>query len=213
MQHLGEVWRILWPVLILPVVLGAVRLFRERDRRMLRTVGILLAADLIFVWAVNPMAAGTSQTAILTLVAFTVLAFRGLYALEGRIAVPWLLGAAVLAVGILSPDPLTNQDEDIGDYFSQAPLDSGFFIAGNDLLYGGWTMKYVRDLRPDLVLLSTGNFAGWFEEMAVRFNPDLDLSRSVADVGGTALGRTELAVRLIQATVEDNPHRSFFGDW
>ena len=119
----------------------------------------------------------------------------------------------VLVVGILSPDPLTNQEEDIGGYFSQAPPGSGFFIADNDLLYGGWAMKYVRDLRPDLVLLSTGNFSGWFEDMAVRFNPDLDLSRSVTDVGGTALGRSELAVRLIQATVEDNPQRQFFGDW
>jgi hypothetical protein len=32
-------------------------------------------------------------------------------------------------------------------------------------------------------------------------------------VGGLELGREELTRRLIQATVEDNPDRQFFGDW
>ncbi len=213
LSHLSVLREILWPVLVLPVLLGVVRLWREGRKSLLCRIAMLLAADVLFVWTVNPMAAGTSQTGILSLLALLVLAFAGLYAIEGRRLVGWVLASAVVAVGIISPAPLEDQEQDVYYFFSPTPLNSGFFISNNDLLYGGWVMKYARDLRPDIVLLYTANFSGWFEEMAVHFNPDIDLSRCAADVGGAGLGRSELARRLMQATVEDNPDRQFFGDW
>jgi hypothetical protein len=213
LRHLSGLWRILWPVMILPVALGSVRLFRERRFRLLRTALLLLAADMLFVWAVNPMASGTSQTGILSLLAIMLLAFAGLFALEARPGAAWAIALAVLAAGVLTREPLPDQEGEVYGLFGRAPFRSGWFLSDNDLLYGGWTMKYVRDLRPDVVLLSTGNFTGWFEDMAVHFDPGLDLSRGVDDVGGTGLGREELTGRLIRATVEDNPDRQFYGDW
>jgi len=167
----STVWKILWPVLFLPVAAGVAYLFRHRKSLLIR-IALLAAAELIFVVLVNPMAAGTSQTGVLTLFGLSVLVFYG-FRLMNRVR--WV-------------------------------------SSDNDLLYGAWVLKYVEDMRPDIVVLSKGNFSGWFEEMAVHFNPDLDLSRGVEDVGGIELGREELTRRLILAAIEDNPDRQFFSD-
>ncbi len=211
--HLGALWRIVWPVLLLPVVIGAVRLFGT-DRKLLLRLEILIVADLLFVTLVNPMAAGTTQTAVISLFALIVISFKGISVLEKwRRNAGLLIAGAVLAAGILLWKPLPDQRDAILDYFAPAPLESVFFLGSNDLLYGGWVLKYVEDRRPDIVLLSTGNFSGWFERMATWFNRDVDLSEGVLDVGDFSMSRGELAGRLINATIRDNPGRRFFGDF
>lgn len=207
----STVWKILWPVLFLPVAAGVAYLFRHRKSLLIR-IALLAAAELIFVVLVNPMAAGTSQTGVLTLFGLSVLVFYG-FRLMNRVRwVSVCVALAVLFTGLLSTNPLTDQREEIENFFAPAPLDAGFFLSDNDLHYGAWVLKYVEDMRPDIVVLSKGNFSGWFEEMAVHFNPDLDLSRGVEDVGGLELGREELTRRLILAAIEDNPDRQFFSD-
>jgi len=207
----STVWKILWPVLFIPVTAGIAYLFRHRRSLLIRIV-LLFSAELIFVVLVNPMAAGTSQTGVLTLFGLSVLAFYG-FRLMSRVRwVSVCVALAVLFTGLLSTCPLTDQREEVEDFFAPAPLDAGFFLSDNDLLYGSWVLKYVEDRRPDIALLSSGNFSGWFEEMAVHFNSDLDLSRGVEDAGGLELGREELTRRLILAAIEDNPNRQFFSD-
>jgi hypothetical protein len=210
-RFVSIVWRILWPVLFIPAAAGASYLFRYRKSILIRIV-LLFSAELVFVVLLNPMAAGTSQTGVLTLFGLSVLAFYGLRLLAGVRYVSLCVVVAVLLTGLLSTSPLTDQREEVENLFAPAPLDAGFFLSDNDLLYGAWVLKYAEDQRPDIVLLSTGNFSGWFEEMAVHFNPDLDLSRGVEDVGGLELGREELTRRLIHAAIEDNPDRQFFSD-
>jgi len=197
--------------LALLVTAGIAYLFRHRRSLLIRIV-LLFSAELIFVVLVNPMAAGTSQTGVLTLFGLSVLAFYG-FRLMSRVRwVSLCVALAVFLTGVLSTGPLTDQRRDVEDFFAPAPLEAGFFLSDNDLLYGSWVLKYVEDRRPDIALLSSGNFSGWFEEMAVHFNSDLDLSRGVEDAGGLELGREELTRRLILAAIEDNPNRQFFSD-
>ncbi|MCK4504756.1 MAG: hypothetical protein KAW14_04010 [Candidatus Aegiribacteria sp.] len=208
--HSGVLWKMLWPVLLIPAVIGTIRLFKE-NRELLLKLGILFIADLLFVLIVNPMAAGTSQTATLSLLVVIVLSIIGISAIEKwRRSAGLLAAGAVLAAGVICWNPLPDQSEDIIEYYAPAPLESIIFVSNNDLLYGGWVMKYVDDRRPDMVLLSTGNFSGWFERMATWFNPEVDLSRSVLEVGDYNMSREELANRLINATIQDNPNRSVF---
>lgn len=212
LRYLGSIGGMLWPVLLVPAAIGVQSLLRK-DRNLLVRLGLLLAADLLFVLTVNPMASGTTQTATLALLVVLFLSFKGINAVSDmRKEVALALGAAVLISGVLMHEPLPDQEERVRDFVGTAPLESGFFLQDNDLLYGGWVVKYVEDRRPDLVLLSTGNFSGWFEDMAVYFNPDLDLSRGVLDVGDLDMDRYEAAVLLMRATVEDNPGREFFSD-
>lgn len=211
-QHMTVLWNMFWPVLLLPAAIGAIRLFQENRKLLLKT-GILLMADLIFVVLVNPMAAGTSQTAILSLLAILMLSITGMSVIEKWRRSAGIVGAgAILAAGVIYWNPLSDQSDDITGCFASAPLESIIFFSSNDLLYGGWVMKYVDDRRPDMVLLSTGNFSGWFERMATWFNPEVNLSRSVLDVGDYGMSREELANRLIDATVQDNPHHPVFTD-
>ncbi len=212
LQHLVVLWNMFWPVLLLPAVIGIVRLFKE-NKNLLLKLGILCIADWFFVLLVNPMAAGTSQTAVLSLLVILVLSIIGISAIEKwRRSAGLLAAGAVLATGVICWNPLPDQSEDIIEYYAPAPLESILFISSNDLLYGGWVIKYVDDRRPDMVLLSTGNFSGWFERMATWFNPEVDLSRSVLDVGDYSMSREELSNRLINATVQDNPDRPVFTD-
>ncbi len=212
-RHLGALWRILWPVLLLPAIIGAVRLFGTK-RKLLIKLEILLIADLLFVVYINPMAAGTTQTAILSLFVILVFATAGIAVIcNWRRKAGIFVSGAVLAAGVLSWDPLPDQEERVIEYFAPAPQESVFFLSDNDVLYGGWVLKYVEDRRPDIVLLSTGNFSGWFEDMAVWFNPDVDLSKGVLDVGDFSMSREELADRLMNAAIQDNPNRPFFTDF
>ena len=213
LRYLGSLWKIVWPALLLPLIAGAVWLFRS-DRKLLIRLEILLVLDLLFVTIINPMAAGTTQTAILSLFVILVLALAGMNAVYNwrRIA-GVILAGTVLAAGVLSLHPLPEQESEILEYFGPAPFESVFFFSSNDLLYGGWVLKYVEDRRPDIVLLSTGNFSGWFERMATWCNPDVDLSKGVLDVGDFSMSREELAGRLMNATIQDNPDRQFFTDF
>ena len=203
--HLGVLRRMFWPVLLVPAVIGTIQLFKENWGFLLK-LGILFIADMLFVLIVNPMAAGTSQTAVLSLLVIIVLSIAGIIAVEKwRSFAGIIIASAVLATGVIYWNPLPDQSDDINKCFAPAPLESILFISSNDLLYGGWVMKYVDDRRPDIVLLSTGNFSGWFERMATWFNPEVDLSRSVRDVGDYSMSREELANRLINSTIQDNP--------
>ena len=208
--HSGVLWKMLWPVLLLPAVIGTIRLVKE-NRKLLLKLGILFIADLLFVLIVNPMAAGTSQTAVLSLLTILVVSIIGITAIEKwRSFAGIIIASAVLVAGVICWNPLPDQFDDVIEYFTPAPLESILFISNNDLLYGGWVMKYVDDRRPDIVLLSTGNFSGWFERMATWYNPEVDLSRSVLDVGDYSMSREELANRLINATIQDNPDSPVF---
>lgn len=210
--HLTALWNMFWPVLLLPAAIGTVRLLKE-NRKLLLKLGILLIADLLFVLIINPMAAGTSQTAVLSLLVILVLSTTGISAIEKwRRSAGVVTAGAVLAAGVIYWNPLPDQSFDVIEHFAPAPLESIIFVSNNDLLYGGWVMKYVDDRRPDIVLLTTENFSGWFERMATRFNPEVDLSSSVLDVGDYSMSREELASRLINATVQDNPDRTIFAN-
>ncbi|MEN8208874.1 MAG: hypothetical protein ABFR50_06455, partial [Candidatus Fermentibacteria bacterium] len=212
LRHLGALREIIWPVLLIPLAAGAAGLFKT-DRKLLVRLEILLVLDLLFVVYINPMAAGTSQTAILSLFVILVIAAEGL-----RVFINWrrlagvIAAGAVLAAGVFLWEPLPDQENDVLEYFAPAPLESVFFLGNNDLLYGGWVLKYAQDRRPDIVLLSTDNFSLWFEHMATWFNPDVDLSKGVLDVGDFSMSREELARRLMNAAVQDNPDRQFFSD-
>ncbi|MCK4807872.1 MAG: hypothetical protein KAT09_09505, partial [Candidatus Aegiribacteria sp.] len=213
MRHLGAIWRILWPVLLLPAIIGAIRLF-GRNRKLLIRLEILVVLDLFFVVYINPMAAGTTQTAILSLFVILVLAAAGITAIcNWRRTAGLIATGAVLSAGVFLWDSLPDQENEIKVYFAPAPCESVFFLRSNDRLYGGWVLKYVEDRRPDIVLLSTGNFSGWFERMATWYNPDVDLSTGVSDVGDFSMSREELADRLINATIQDNPNRPVFTDF
>lgn len=212
LRHLGALWRIVWPVLLLPIVIGAVRLFGT-NRKLMIKLEILIIADLLFVTIINPMAAGTTQTAVISLFALVVISFVGISALvKWRRRVGLVAAGAVLAAGVLLWNPLPDQKDAIVEYFAPAPCESVFFLSSNDILYGGWVLKYVKDRRPDIVLLSTGNFSVWFEDMAAWFNPDIDLSTGVSDIGDYSMSREELATRLINSTIQYNPQRQFFSD-
>jgi len=213
LRHLGALWRIVWPVLLLPLTAGAIQLFR-RNRKLLIKLEILFVLDLLFVTIINPMAAGTTQTAILSLFVILVLAAEGMNSIYNWRRIAGVIAAgAVLAAGVLQWSPLPDQENEIVEYFAPAPFESVFFLSNNDRLYGGWVLKYAEDRRPDIVLLSTGNFSGWFERMATWFNPDVDLSKGVLDVGDFSMSREELAGRLMNAAIADNPGRQFFTDF
>jgi hypothetical protein len=212
LRHLGALWRIVWPVLLLPIVMGAVSLF-GKNRKLMIKLEILIIADLLFVTLINPMAAGTTQTAVISLFALIVISLFGISALvKWRKRAGLIASGVVLAAGALLWNPLPDQKDDVEEYFAPAPLESAFFLSSNDLLYGGWVLKYVQDRRPDIVLLSTGNFSGWFESMVTCFNPDIDLSTGVSDVGDYSMSREELSSLLINAAIRDNPPRQFFSD-
>ncbi|MBN2585856.1 MAG: hypothetical protein JXA64_03960 [Candidatus Fermentibacteraceae bacterium] len=214
-RYLGSLWLILRPVLIVPALLGAISLYRRRGGgTLLLKLSALLLMDLLFVALVNPMAAGTTQTATISLLVVIILSFQGVRLLEKWKRTAGLAaGLAAVAAGVVLWQPLPDQTALVHEYFSQAPPQAAFFLRNNDLLYGGWVMKYVDDRRPDIVLLSPGNFSGWFEDMAMFFNPDIDLSKGVLDVGDFSMPREELSILLMNATIEDNPHRRFFCDF
>lgn len=212
LRHLNELWSILWPVLLVPFAIGAAWMFSANRRLMVR-LEILLAADLLFVTLVNPMAAGTTQTATLSLLVMIVFSIYGFHRIERwNRAAGYVAAAAAVGAGVMLWQPLPDQSVRVHDYFSGAPIQSAFFLRDNDLLYGGWVMKYVDDRRPDIALLSTGNFSGWFERMVNHFNPDIDLSTGILDVGDLSMPREQAASLLIDATVRDNPQWHFFSD-
>ena len=209
-RHLGTVGGMLWPAFCLPVAIGAVSLFRSRGRELAALLA-LAALDLLLVVFINPMASGTSQTAWLTLLAFCGLASASLRRLPTVASL--LISAAVASASLAErADPLPDQEPEIRRLLGSAPLESGFFLSDNDLLYGCWMEKYARDLRPDVVLLSTGNFSPWFERLARRYNPDLDTSGGLYEAGGPGTPREVLVARLMEMTIRNNPQREFFTD-
>ena len=208
-EHAIVLGKMLWPVLGVMTAIGLVAFIR-RHWGIAARLGALLVAEGLFVWLVNPRAAGTSQTGVLSLFALVVLAFASLSLLHAPQR--HLLAAAVLISGLLGSRPLPDQRARIEAMLSEAPPLSCFVLQSNDLLYGWWQLKYVEDRRPDVVLLSTGNFSAWFEGMVNHFNPGMDLSTGIADVGGTGLSRSEAAARLVEAARELNPKRPFLTD-
>lgn len=210
LRHLSSLWGMLRPAFLLPVALGAIAMWRNSPLSLIRPA-LLILLDLFFVLLVNPMASGTSQTGWLSLLAFCALAAAACEALPR--AASLALAAAVALASMIAPgDPLPDQGTEVGAFVSSAPLDAGLFISDNDLLYGCWVEKYGRDLRPDAVLLSTGNFSPWFERLARRYNPDLDTSGGLNDVGGPGTPREVVVARLVEMTIRNNPHRRFFFD-
>lgn len=210
LRHLSVLRGMLWPALVLPAAAGAAALALSSWRRLFRLM-ILLALDALFTILVNPMASGTSQTGWLSLLVFCTLAAAACEALPR--AASLALAAAVALPPLVSPgDPLPDQSRDVEAFVSSAPLDAGLFISGNDMLYGCWMEKYGRDLRPDAVLLSTGNFSPWFESLARRYNPDLDTSGGLSDAGGPGTPREVVVARLVEITIRNNPQREFFSD-
>jgi len=200
----------LWPAFGLPVAIGAVSLFRSRSRELAALL-ILVAFDLLLVVFINPMASGTSQTAWLTLLAFCGLAAASLRRLP--MVASLLISAAVASASLADrSDPLPDQEAEVRGLLRAAPLESGFFLSDNDLLYGCWMEKYARDARPDVVLLSTGNFSPWFERLARRYNPDLDTSGGLDEAGGPGTPRDIVVARLVEMTMQNNPGRRFFSD-
>ena len=212
LRHLKALWSILWPVMLVPFAIGVAWMFKG-NRKLMSRLAILLVADIIFVTVVNPMAAGTTQTATLSLLVIVVFSIYGFYVIDrlNRVA-GYVVAVATIGFCIMLWRPLPNQSDRVHDYFSGAPIRSAFFINDNDLLYGGWVMKYVDDRRPDIVLLSTGNFSVWFERMVNHFNPDIDLSKGILDVGDFSMPREQAASRLMDATIRDNPNWEFFID-
>lgn len=233
--HLGTIWRLLWPGLLLPVLAllllslrpargflapvlrppEATSPFGRRDRRAAAPVlGLLLASlvllDLVFVLLVNPMAAGTSQTGAITLLVLIVLGIEGLRRLR-HAAAAVVLGFA-LVLGLPFRSGLPDQEAAISNVLAGSPMRTALVLESNDLLYGCWSACYARDARPDVVLMSTQNFSGWFEDMVSHFHPGFDLSASVLDVGGYDLPRDVVAGRLIQAAIEANPGYTFLSD-
>jgi hypothetical protein len=206
-RHLAGLWGMLKPALVVPVVIGLFLLARS-DRRRAATLTLLVVLDGLFTVFVNPMAAGTSQTGWLSLCAFAAAAAEAFRTLPRLPAL--LIAAGVASTGLLAGEPLSDQRADVEGLLASAPRDAGLFIADNDLLYGSWTLKYVRDLRPDLALLSTANFSPWFEALARRYAPGLDTSGGVDDVGGVDTPRDSVVARLVRLTVTNNPGRMFF---
>jgi|GEM_PF-484413 len=203
----------LWPALLLPAGLGIWSLFKS-DRFMIYILMGILVLDALFIGLINPMAAGTTQTGTLSLLALLFISFKGVTMAAGfRTAAGIGLGLLVLIAGMTSEDPLVDQTKEVDQFFRPGPLEAVYFIQSNDLLYGGWVLKFVEDRRPDVVLLSTDNFSLWFERMAITFNPGLDLSPGVSDVGDFSIPRNVLASRLMDRTVEDNPGRPFLTDF
>ncbi len=209
LAHLNGLWRMLWPALGVASAIGLAALLRRFRRPVWRLLA-LGGGECLFVWLVNPMAAGTSQTGVLSLFTLAALAMSA-PALLPRFAA-LLLGAAVALSGAFGKDPLTDQRPRVEAALAEAPPDAVFVLSDNDLLYGCWQLKYAEDRRPDAVLLSTGNFSGWFEDMVNHFNPDMDLSTGVEDIGGAGLSREEASNRLVNAARVLNPERSFLTD-
>lgn len=208
--HLGVLKGMLWPALMLPAAAGALLMAGRHRGRLMRLL-LLLLLDMLFVVLVNPMAAGTTQTGWLSLVVLTVLAAEAA-ARAPRLPV-LAMAAAVCLSAFDGPEPLPDQRGDVEAVLASAPPEAGFFISDNDLLYGSWVAKYVRDRRPDIVLLSTGNFSPWFESLARRYNPDLDTSGGLDEAGGPGTPRDSVVARLVRLTVLNNPRRSFFMDF
>jgi len=204
--HLSMLWRSLWPALLVPVAAGAFDLARW-NRPLLVRLALLLLADALFVIFVNPMAAGSSQTGWLSLLVFAALCAAAAEALPRGLSVLLAAAVALSAVPAVGRPALPDQQAEVGGVLDRMPSDACLFVADNDLLYGGWVVRYCRDLRPDLALLSPDNFSGWFERMAARYSPGLDLSSGLADVGGVAVGRDSASRALIQLTARDNPGR------
>jgi hypothetical protein len=201
LRYAGEAWSMLWPAVAPAVVIGAVAVFRSGHRVV--SLGLLIVLELLFVMVVNPMAAGTSQTGVLALFVMVILTIESI-----RLVEPYVSLALVLAIagwGAFSPDPLIDQGPVVRDVYRRASMRTVLFTPDNDLLYGGWQLKYVLDRRPDVAPLSTDNFSGWFESMAEAYTPGLDLSGSVSDVGGYTMSRHVLASRLIRRSARDNP--------
>jgi hypothetical protein len=209
LEHLRMLGSSVWPSLLLPAAIGAVDMARW-NRPLLLRLGILLLADALFVILVNPMAAGTSQTGWMSLLVFAVLCAAAAEALPRRLALLLALAVGLSAFPSSEEPILPDQTTEVEALLTSSPSQSVLFISDNDLLYGGWVLKYCRDQRPDAALLSTGNFSGWFEAMACRYNPDVDLSGSINDVGGAAVGRDSAARALIELAARDNPGRKFY---
>jgi hypothetical protein len=206
-RHLAGLWGTLAPALIVPVIIGTFLLARS-DRRRAVTLALLVVLDGLFTAFVNPMAAGTSQTGWLSLCAFAAAASEAFRRLPRLPAL--LIAAGVAASGLLVEEPLIDQQAEVEGLLASAPRDAGLFISDNDLLYGSWMVKYVHDRRPDLALLSTGNFSPWFEELARRYAPGLDTSGGVDDAGGIDTPRDSVVARLVRLTISNNPGRRFF---
>ncbi len=209
-RHLSSLWSMLWPAFLLPVAAGAALLLRSRSHRLVR-LAVLAGLDLLLTVFVNPMASGTSQTAWLTLMVFCALAAEAAL-LMPRTAVLAMAGAVAVSSLLGRTAPLPDQGDDVRSFISDAPLDAGLFISDNDRLYGCWMEKYVRDSRPDMVLLSTGNFSPWFERLAGRYNHDLDTSGGLNEAGGPGTPRDVVVSRLVRMTIENNPRRRFYSD-
>ncbi len=210
LRHLSALRGILWPAFMLPVAAGAVLLALSSRRKLLR-LGLLLLLDAVFTLLVNPMASGTSQTGWLSLLVLCALAAAACETLPR--AASLALAAAVALPPLISPgDPLPDQTGEVEAFVSSTPLEAGLFISDNDMLYGCWMEKYGRDLRPDAVLLSTGNFSPWFERLARRYNPDLDTSGGLNEAGGPGTPREVVVARLVEMTIRNNPQREFFSD-
>lgn len=206
LDHLRMLGLSVWPALMLPVAIGAVDMARW-NRPLLLRLGILLLADALFVIFVNPMAAGTSQTGWMSLLVFAVLCAAAAEALPRRFALLLALAVGLSAFPSSEEPVLPDQTVEAEALLASSPSHAILFVSDSDLLYGGWVLKYCRDLRPDAALLSTGNFSGWFEAMACRYNPDLDLTGSLDDVGGPSVGRDSASRALMELTARDNPGR------
>jgi hypothetical protein len=204
--HLRMLGSAVWPALILPAAVGLIDLARW-NRRLLLRLSALLLADALFVALVNPMAAGSSQTGWMSLLAIAAVCADSLEALPRRFGMLLSLAVALSAAPWAGRQVLPDQSGDVRSFLSSRPSDAILFLSDNDLLYGGWVTEYCRDLRPDLALLSTGNFSAWFEALACRYDRGLDLSGSLYDVGGPSIGRDSAAAALIELTGRDNPRR------
>jgi hypothetical protein len=199
-------WQVVWPALIVPSAIGMAIAAKRQRSRMLRLLALLLV-DILFILLINPMAAGTSQTGWLTMLVLAAFSALALEEIPRSVAYILAFSVGIVAVVKTHDGALPEQDDQVGGLISCTPLESCLFIKNNDLLYGGWVTKYVRDLRPDIGLLSPDNFSAWFEGMACRYAPGLDLSAGVSDVGGVSVGRDSAARGLIRLTARDNPGR------
>jgi hypothetical protein len=205
-SHLRMLGSALWPAVMLPAAVGAALLFKRDGDRLFRLL-LLILIDAAFVLFVNPMAAGSTQTGWMSLLAVAALCAAAAEMLPGLVTLLMALAIGLAAFPQRASGGLPDQEAGVAEVLSSMPQEACLFLGNNDLLYGGWAEKYCRDRRPDLALLSTGNFSAWFEDMACRYAPGLDLSSGISEVGGVSVGRDSAARGLIRLTARDNPGR------